>query len=210
MPKTRISVVIDTETSGLPSRRFACPITETEVYDSCRIVQIAWVIVKGSRPVLKKCYFVRPEGFEISKEASAINGITTERAAYEGISFDIVFNEFIADLNSSAATHLVAHNLEFDKNAILSEFSRRAGHAANKERFLELKEVCTMECGRSYAKIPLPSNPAKYKAPKLTELYKSLFTKGMREKHDALYDTEKCCECYIKMRELLKKNVAIK
>tara|TARA_B100000902_G_C27307677_1_gene916473 strand:- start:1221 stop:1844 length:624 start_codon:yes stop_codon:yes gene_type:complete len=204
MPKTRISVVIDTETSGLPSKRFACPQTEVSAYDTCRVVQIGWVILKGDQPVLKKCYFVRPEGFEISKEASKVNGITTERATYEGISFDIVFNEFIADLNSSGVTHLVAHNLEFDKNAIVSEFSRRAGHSANKETFIKLKEVCTMQCGRDYAKIPLPSNPAKYKAPKLTELYATLFGKNMREKHDALYDAEKCCECYLKMREMRK------
>ena len=205
MPKTRVSVSIDTETSGLPSRRFACPVADNAAYDTCRIVQIAWIVTKGTEVVTKKCYFVRPEGFEISKEASKINGITTERALYEGISFDLVFNEFAHDLNAHGVTHLVAHNLEFDKNAILAEFSRRAGHSLNRERILCLKEVCTMECGREYAKIPLPSNPAKYKAPKLTELYRALFSKGMREKHDALYDAEKCCECYHKMREMLKK-----
>ena len=206
--KNRISVVIDTETSGLPSKRWVDPIANPEAYESCRLVQIAWVVIREGETILEKSYFVKPEGFVISEGAMRINGITTERAHSEGVSFDLVLNEFSNDIKSAKVTHLVAHNLEFDKNVLLSEFARRAGHSDNIDTVKNLKEVCTMECGRDFAKIPLPSNPKKYKAPKLTELYSILFSIPMREKHDALYDTRKCAECYNKMREMVRnKNV---
>tara|TARA_X000001036_G_scaffold355051_2_gene336796 strand:- start:16417 stop:17055 length:639 start_codon:yes stop_codon:yes gene_type:complete len=207
--KSRISVIIDTETSGLPSNRWSDPVKKPEDYESCRLVQLAWIVVRDGETLLEKSYFVKPEGFVMSEGASAINGITTERATLDGISFDLVLNEFVNDMKNLGVTHLVAHNLNFDKSVLLSEFARRAGHSDNIDIVKNLKEVCTMECGREYAKIPLPSNHAKYKAPKLTELYSSLFGRVMREKHDALYDTQKCAECYNKMREMVRnKNVA--
>tara|TARA_X000001036_G_C20690252_1_gene809141 strand:+ start:1386 stop:2036 length:651 start_codon:yes stop_codon:yes gene_type:complete len=201
--KSRTSVIIDTETSGLPSVRFANPENQLEAYDTSRIVQIAWVISKDGTSLLEKCYIIKPEGFLVSKEAAKINGITTERAETEGHPFDIILTEFINDIKQAKVRHLVAHNLEFDRNVIISEFMRRAGHTENKKLFCNLKQICTMECGREYAKIPLPSNPKKFKAPKLGELYKALTGKNMREKHDALYDARKCGICYDTMRAQL-------
>ena len=215
--KQRTSVVIDVETNGLPQRQhYGYPSIRDSLksYDSSRIVQLAWIIVKetgGNKQgeMHKKSYIIKPNGFDIPRETVIIHGISKERAQEEGVELERVLKEFLEDINSHGATHIVAHNLEFDRHVLAAE-AWRSQTLESKELFSrltdescgnKLKEVCTMEVGREYTKIPLPSNPRKYKAPKLSELHQAFTGRIMREKHDALYDTEKCLECYIYMRK---------
>tara|TARA_B100001094_G_scaffold286076_1_gene300591 strand:+ start:1319 stop:2020 length:702 start_codon:yes stop_codon:yes gene_type:complete len=225
--KQRTSVIIDVETSGLPKRQqgpgYPSIKSSLKSYDGSRIVQLAWIIVKekgGENKIesVKKSHIIKPVGFNIPRETVIIHGISTERAQEEGVEIGSVLKEFATDVTNFGVTHIVAHNLEFDKHVLAAEAWRLqlAGGSVdiNKEELVnlynrlaeetasnKLKEVCTMEVGRDYAKIPLPSNPKKYKAPKLGELHQSFTGRIMREKHDAMYDTEKCLECYIYMRK---------
>lgn len=226
--KQRTSVIIDVETSGLPERRrgpgYPSIKADLQSYNGSRIVQLAWIIVKergGEKEaeLAKKSHIIKPVGFEIPKETVIIHGISTERATEEGVEIGCVLKEFMEDINNFEVTHIVAHNLEFDKHVLAAEVWRLQLQDVSLEdknamvflynKLIEetasnkLKEVCTMEVGREYAKIPLPSNPRKYKAPKLAELHKTFTGRVMREKHDALYDTEKCLECYLYMRKMV-------
>jgi len=229
LAKMRTSIVLDVETTGLPRRvdGFYPDIRKSvESYDCCRMVQIAWVIVKErkgeeSSIVAKKSCIVKPQGYEIPPETVMIHGISTERAMEEGVEIEAVLKELWRDIERSGKVVIVAHNLDFDKRIIGSEvwreYLKKRGSVEEMAWYKFYSnimegtgevikgEVCTMECGREYAKIPLPSNPAKYKAPKLGELYQALFGRRMREKHDALYDTEKCMECYLMMRKRVSK-----
>ena len=66
-----------------------------------------------------------------------------------------------------------------------------------------MKGVCTMETGKPLCNI-LNGKWVKY--PSLAELYKYLFEINMEVKHEALYDTQKCLECYVELRKRIKKN----
>lgn len=221
-PKVRTSVVVDVETTGLPRRIdgvYPDIKKSVECYDVCRMVQIAWVIVQevgdNSKVVVRKSYIVKPQGYDIPEETVMIHGISTERAKEEGVEIEVVLKEMWLDMEMGGRVVLVAHNLEFDKRIIGSEvwriYLKEGGDYWLKfyNNIMEggecvKGEVCTMECGRAFACIPLPSNCKKYKAPKLGELYEALKGKRMREKHDALYDTEKCMECYLDMRKRIR------
>jgi len=59
-----------------------------------------------------------------------------------------------------------------------------------------------MEAGTLICKIPSPYGRGQYKYASLKELHDNLFGGNMPVKHDALYDTEKCLECYIKIKSI--------
>src|SRR6185436_10750455 len=62
----------DTETTGLSRES--------------RMVQIAWVLCgHDGEEISRACHIIRPEGFSIPRDATAIHGITTERAMAQGI-----------------------------------------------------------------------------------------------------------------------------
>ena len=213
--KVRTALILDVETTGIPQRsgpEYPDPRINTMAYDQSRIVQIAWRIQTEGQTdaVYEHQQIVKPDKFIIPQVVIAIHGIDNVRAKAEGISIEETMTLFRDSIIKYKPTHFVAHNLNFDKHIILAEIFRLnpiTFHCRDLfYNFLtNLKEVCTMECGRTFAKIPLPSNPKKFKAPKLTELYRALSGKTMREKHDALYDTRKCAECYFMMREYVKK-----
>ena len=211
----RTSLILDVETTGIPhrsGREYPDPRINTLAYDQARIVQIAWIIkTEGTEDnQYEHQQIVKPDKFIIPQVTVAIHGIDTDRATKEGLSMKETMGILRDSIITHRPTHLVAHNLLFDKNIILAEIFRLnpltfAGRDAFYYVFRDMKEVCTMECGREFAQIPLPSNPNKFKAPKLGELYLALTGKPMREKHDALYDTRKCAQCYYLMREITKK-----
>ena len=64
-----------------------------------------------------------------------------------------------------------------------------------------------METGKPLCNIICINRRGEYvKFPSLPELYKYLFEVDMEVKHEALYDTQKCLECYIELRKRIKKN----
>ena len=70
-----------------------------------------------------------------------------------------------------------------------------------------MRGVCTMETGKPLCNIICNNRRGEYvKFPSLPELYKYLFEVDMEVKHEALYDTQKCLECYIELRKRIKKN----
>ena len=102
----------------------------------------------------------------------------------------------------------VAHNSNFDRNVLLAELTRHAGHNPTLAGFLNTfyhnkKEYCTMRNGVGICKIEaINCNGVKYlKMPKLSNLYTHLFgTAPDPDKlHDALYDVLICLRCFYKM-----------
>ena len=79
-----------------------------------RIVQVGWAIGKGTDHALstRKCFYVRPEGFEISDKATEkCHGITQAQATQEGRSLTDVLQEFMEDASKVVENggKLVAH-----------------------------------------------------------------------------------------------------
>lgn len=187
------ALIFDIETTGLPDRcgnRFY-PYYELNRYDSARIVSIAFKSEKEER------YFIIQPSFPINN--SHIHGITYEMAQEQGVSFQSVIDYLISIIDQ--VDILVAHNIDFDYNILLSELHRSCPH--NGSPFQEIiyklkqkKQYCTMKESIMVCKIK--NQFGKYKYPKLIELYQHFF-KDTFEAHNALEDTRATAKCYLKL-----------
>jgi len=182
---------VDTETTGLPRRRYA-PYTDTTNWP--RIVQIAWLSCDVFGKVLSsESYIVKPEGFVIPFDSQNIHGISNEKAISEGKDLEYVLKKFSLAIDRSK--YLVAHNLEFDFNVIGAEFVRKG--ILNRMNYLN--KFCTMQGTTEYCQIP--GGEYEFKWPSLFELYYTLFNESFEEKHDALFDVKICRECFFELKK---------
>ena len=181
----------DTETTGLPDD-WNAPISDLNNWP--RLVQIAWLQYdqKGIKVSGRDC-IIKPEGFTIPDEASQIHGISTERAMKEGVSLQMVLEEFSGLIDQSAC--LVAHNMNFDEKIVGAEFLRQRV----KNSLLETERICTMKASTDYCKLP---GKYGYKWPKLSELHIKLFKKDFEEAHDASVDIAACAKCFWELKKI--------
>jgi len=110
----------DTETNGLPKNRYA-PYTSTEMWP--HVIQISWQIVDtDSWQVIKEeDHFLKPRAVW-DKEAERIHQIPESIAKNFGKDPVDVFKLLKDDL--LLCSSMVAHNMTFDKTAIMSELQR--------------------------------------------------------------------------------------
>ena len=154
----------DTETNGLPIN-WKAPVTLLNNWP--RLVQIAWQqIDKHSQLLRAEEFIIKPDGFVISKEATGIHGITTERAMREGFDLKTVMLEFASVIDRSDI--LVAHNMDFDEKIVGAEFIR----TAVPHQMMNRQRICTMKASTDICRLP---GPYGYKWPTLTELVQFLF-----------------------------------
>jgi DNA polymerase III epsilon subunit-like protein len=181
---------IDLETNGLPLKKsnygFYEPYDYSN-YDTCRIIEIAYIIACPDGNVIKKySNLIIPYDFDILN--TDIHGITMLDAVNNGVELYDVFNELLNDLDS--VNTIIAHNIYFDENILLSE-CYRAKRMDLIQKICQKNKICTMNMGKKYME--------QKKNPKLVELYKHLFNKDVVGNHRALVDTEVCMESYFKM-----------
>lgn len=182
------TLVFDTETTGLPPRTKSY--TESTAWESCRIVQIAWSIFRGSELEHKFCAIIKPDGFTIPPFVSKIHGITDAIAYEQGVSIHDVFAELQQDL--ADVSTVVAHNMKFDDNVLLSEL-HRYGKDDMVTEWQQKSKVCTMLMGCKHMQTK--------KWPKLIELYKHLSDNAAHDGllHRADTDVALCAYCFFKM-----------
>jgi hypothetical protein len=192
---------IDLETNGLPKQvsfNVYYPYTQLHYYNSSRIIQIAVIIydvdVKTGefKLVNQHSYIIKPDGFSINN--AHIHRITNGIANTTGVSFVDAMNRLKDDFISCDT--LIAHNVLFDKNVLLSELHRYKLdlliYAVNKMHYF-----CTSYGCQNITKIKCYAK--KFKQPRLTELYKFLFKKDIVNAHDAMVDTRALADCFIEM-----------
>jgi len=182
----------DTETTGLP-KNWKAPVHQLDNWP--RLVQIAWQVYDSNGNLLEEHdYVIRPVGFIISIEASAVHKITTEKALEIGVDLLTILKAFSSSVNGCGL--LVAHNYSYDYNIMGAELLRNG-----LENSLKGKEhICTMKSSTEFCKIP---GARGYKWPKLEELYDILFSESFNA-HDALDDIKATARCFW---ELEKKKV---
>jgi len=205
--KKRVSLILDTETTGLVPRDLYGrnkSYEETSLYDGCRIVQICWIINDFENDLISRTYTVMPDGFVIPEESSKIHGITQEAAMQTGISITCVMEKLCSDIKQYSPKRLVAHNLDFDYHVLMSELYRMTKRPVYlTDFFTTVKTVCTMLLGRDVCQIPKDGIRSKqFKNPKLSELYYHYFLEELNGAHSADVDTQACLRCYNRMREL--------
>jgi DNA polymerase III epsilon subunit-like protein len=199
---------LDTETTGLPKQPcydYYYDPNQIGHYDSSRVVQIAALVYEiesdaktgevSASLLHEHDYLIKPDGFLIQN--SHIHSITQSLATFAGITIKDAMDKIVPDLKD---VHLmVAHNLGFDKNVLLSELYRNE-LPEYAQVVASMSEFCTSKGCTNLTKIPF--NSKKFKQPKLIELYKFLFGEEVSGLHDALQDTRVMVKCFI---ELIKR-----
>lgn len=187
-------LVIDVETTGLPKKR---GVPATDVDNWPYPVQIAWILFKCShagRPgrILQKCSrLIRPDGWMVPRETTAIHGISHETAVAEGVSLVDVMNEIQNVVSKTDA--VCCHNTAFDIPVLISA-GIRAGIRPSEQMLVTRPTICTMEIGKQICGF-IKEYTGKHgtyrrmKPPKLSELYKHIFGKPFVGRlHDASED----------------------
>ena len=140
-----------------------------------------------------KDYIIKPDGWTMNGKES-FHGITLEKALKEGNDIKTVLNEYKYDIEN-CCSKLVCHNLNFDKNVVLSGFIRH-GMDLN-----GVDEFCTMKSTIDYRKTT-PKVRGEYKWPSLEQLYHHCFNKKLQNAHNSYYDVINCAECYFAVKDL--------
>lgn len=177
----------DTETTGKADFR-AGP----EAPHQPRIVQLAAILTDPcAREIMAMNVIIRPDGWTIPEETSAIHGITTEFAEQVGVPIKTALGIF--GRMKRSATRYVAHNIDFDLLLIQSEFFR----AFNQTAIIPADQLfCTMKSATSVCQIPSPNFPGEFKWPKLIEAHHFAFGTSFEGAHDALTDVRACVKVY--------------
>lgn len=173
-----ITCVFDTETTGLPpqdpsGKHKYAPYSKWG--NQCRLLQLAWQI-RGTDGSLLNSYnvFVRPDGFSIPEDSSAIHTITEEFLSQcdHCKSIGEVLNDLFNALNTYHVECLVAHNLMFDYHILQYEI-RCANANATTPPFEPLRLLleslqcyCTYKRGSHYLR-----QKGVYHPGKLTQYY---------------------------------------
>ncbi|MDD5226718.1 MAG: 3'-5' exonuclease [Candidatus Omnitrophica bacterium] len=179
----------DTETTGLP-KSWKAPVTDLGNWP--HIVQIAWALFdENGTQIAFRDHIIKPEGFVIPANATAIHGISTERALNEGRSAAEILKEFSEAVRGAAC--LIAHNLDFDEKMTRVELFRQGMPDA----LQGIQKICTMKGSTGYCKIPGPYGD---KWPKLSELHIKLFEVDFEDQHNAASDVLCCAKCFFELR----------
>ena len=189
---------LDCETSGLPisSNR---NVPAKQVYNWPHIVQLSWILQDAEGNHMNTGDFIiRPSGYEISAESTAIHGISQEKAMNEGEYICDVLRVLKRDIDRCEA--IVCHNAAFDLKVLEASYIRcKVGSKIDKKR-----KICTMQHPDivKFCAVPFPT-PSKYpnskrgyKWPKLTELYHKCFDMNFPNAHNSLCDVRATRDCY--------------
>lgn len=185
----------DTETTGLPDFK-----ARSNDPAQPHLVQIALIMAQDDGAEVEAIeHIIRPDGWTISAEMTAIHGISQERAMDEGIPERDATELFIS-LQAKARMR-VAHNESFDRRIMRIAMTR----AGIERDFIELVEARPSYCTCNKAKpiVNLPPTErmiaAGFKGPKspsLSECIAYFFKEALDGAHDALVDARACARLY--------------
>lgn len=179
-------VIFDTETNGLPRNWKKDGLKEPNNWPD--IVSICWKLYIDGRHLWTESYIIKPDGWTISPDSTAIHGISHAHAEQVGRPLNEVLEKFKADIKD--CWRLVAHNLNFDSNVVQSAFKWRLGNDPADWWPFEA-HFCTMLKSMDELKIPNTNGYGSYKWPKLDELWAATFNEAVpANAHSADRDVE--------------------
>jgi len=195
----------DTETTGLPI--FKEP---SNHHGQPNIVQLAAALVdpETRKTVSSMDVIIKPDGWTIPKEATAIHGISQEFALDVGIGLNEVIDMFLSLWDRRLR---IAHNELFDAQ-ILGISQRKLGYFTDSD--LELWEYGTSECTQKMATSVLKLPPTskmiskglihQFKSANLRESYHHFFGHDFENAHSAMADVNACIAVYFAIKDLEK------
>jgi DNA polymerase III subunit epsilon len=146
---------------------------------------------------------VRPDGWVISPEMTAIHGISHERAMDVGIPENDVIDLYVTHQGRSRVK--VAHNAQFDIR-IARIAMTRAGYERD---FIESVEArasfCTCNTAKPIVNLPPTEKMVAAgfngpKSPNLAECIQYFFGEELEGAHDALIDARACARIYFALK----------
>lgn len=179
----------DTETTGLPAKGANW---EDDFNEFPHLVSIAWVINDALYH-----FIIKPNGWEIPAESTAIHGITQERANKEGVELKSVLKAFFS--SCKRADFIVGHNIYFDTSIIKSEVMRLGGKDLYEKWDVEQclwkgKRIDTMRATMKWVDARMQNG--RLKLPSLMDLYQKCFPGMAYPQHDALEDVMAVIDCF--------------
>ncbi len=185
-------IVFDTETTGVPKNYGRDPCSEAGNWPD--LVSLSWIVYKPDGSIFKRVsHIVRPDGWTVPADSTAIHGITHAEAVEKGVILGDVLGVFHHDLLTCRL--LVAHNMDFDVNVLRHAFYWRLG--VNPVPIFNMPRFCTMKTATAELKLPAKNGGKGYKWPGLDELYRATFgVEPPGGAHESLRDAEVCGAIY--------------
>lgn len=176
-PPSAVYLVFDTETSGLPD--FKAP---AEAEHQPRLASIHMIMCDaGFNIVWEAGFFIKREGWSMSPEATAKNGISDALLDAKGIPVIDVLNLYSSCVLFGLV--VVAHHAQHDCKIMRGEL-RRAGMD---DLFEKTRNICTMRAMAEQCRLPKKGGRG-YKWPKLAEAYAHATGLSLTEPHKAIND----------------------
>lgn len=194
-----MKLFFDTETTGFPDFN-----AQARDPKQPHMVQLAAILMDDNeRPIEEHNVIIKPEGWNIPKEASDVHGITDE-VAKVGISEKLASEILLAMIRKSSL--VIAHNLTFDK--FIARIAMRRFDLitdADDAWWKGLPTFCTMRATTDICQLP-GNRAGSFKWPKLQEAHKHAFGEEFEDAHDAMADVGACARIYF---WLAKQEVAV-
>lgn len=193
----------DTETTGLP-------LFNERSHDPRQphIVQIALVTYdEQGVEIDAQCVIIKPDGWIIPPDTTAIHGISHERAMDIGIPENDAVALFLVAM--ARASVRVAHNESFDRRIARIAMSR-AGYQRSVIEFIEAQpSFCTCNSSKRIVNAPptekmLAKGMTGPKSPNLAECMQHFFQEAIPGAHDALVDARAAGRVYWHLKSLQK------
>ena len=181
-------MIFDLETNGLPSNK---NLSWKWTNNWPHILQISWGIYNINGKCQKFRNYIIKQDLVLNNNLVRIHNITTHKIKKYGVTSRKIMKQLHNDLNN--ITHIISHNMNFDKNTLLAELCRLERYDTI-NLFENKSHICTMLTTIDYCR--LHNNSVGYKWPKLKELYYKIFRKKMTNQHNAEYDVKNLSKCF--------------
>jgi len=183
-------VILDCETTGM--FQFS---KRADAEGQPRLASLGLFVVDEQRRIIgAESWYVQPDGWSMSEEMTAINGLTDEFLWENGNPVEVVLTEY-ADL-IDAGNAIAAFNAQYDTKVLRGEM-RRAGMD---DRFKRTPNVCLMRACTPVCKIPTAKGNG-YKWPTLSQACEALGIWNPAE-HSAVGDAMAALQIYLKLAEM--------
>lgn len=184
--------VIDTETSGLFD--FAKP---ADAEGQPRLANLAVIMLDDElRVMAEHDFYVQPVGWQMTEEATKVNGLTTEFLLTNGEPVRTIQRRYSTLVEEGFV--IAAFNAQFDTKVMRGELRR----AQMPDLFEQTPNICLMRAMTNVCRIPKKSGGG-YKFPKLSEACAFLKLE-QPSAHSALGDARSAVEI---LRHLHKANL---
>lgn len=186
-------LIYDTETTGIPDWKIP-----SDDPTQPHLVQLAAILCNvDTKEIIQSIdLIIKPDGWTIPEEVTAIHGISTEKALEVGVSEKFAVE---ALLQIRAGADRVAFNKTFDQRIIRIAMKRYFDEKTMDEWAIKDDHHCAMRMAQKVV-------GGKY--PTLAEAYKHLTGEDLENAHSAMADTLACMKVYFSILDQEKKAAA--